>query len=367
MLLDRHRRAGADLPFGDPAGYHGVAMEGYFWRLSDAAAGVVVIVILAITKDADGRPWGMIGLAAHPGGFVRSLATESATAAPRGIELTAGDALRADARSLRVDLGEDARLDVRFEDPVGWPARRAFGGIGPAQVVPGLSQYWHPWLLGARVRGTATLGDRTLDARRRVRPTPRRTGARAGCPTRGGGARPRASPAARTRASPSPAAAPASAPSTSPRVARRPPRRRGPARRAPAAAAAHRAGEGRWRLRGRTPRDVVEVDGHVTAEPHLLPVPVPGTRDHLDARAPPAPRGRAPPPRHAAAAARASRAHPRSRASSRAAAPSAPRRGATARGSGSAADHPLERPHDEPERLEADGGAAAGRRPRAPR
>ena len=34
-LLRIYRRTGADLPFGDPRGHHGVPMEGYFWRLTD--------------------------------------------------------------------------------------------------------------------------------------------------------------------------------------------------------------------------------------------------------------------------------------------------------------------------------------------
>ena len=34
-----------------------------------------------------------------------------------------------------------------------WP-RRAFGGTGPGQIVPGLPQYWHPHLLGGRVTGS---------------------------------------------------------------------------------------------------------------------------------------------------------------------------------------------------------------------
>ena len=33
-MLALYRRTGADLPFADPRGYHGVAMEGYFWRLT---------------------------------------------------------------------------------------------------------------------------------------------------------------------------------------------------------------------------------------------------------------------------------------------------------------------------------------------
>jgi hypothetical protein len=53
---------------------------------------------------------------------------------------------------LRVDLGPDARLDLRFEERVEWP-RRAFGGLGVGQLVPGLPQYWHPHLLGGVARG----------------------------------------------------------------------------------------------------------------------------------------------------------------------------------------------------------------------
>jgi hypothetical protein len=70
--------------------------------------------------------------------------------------------VRADACSLQVDLGPDARVDVRFEDAVHWP-RGAFGGIGAAHAIPALSQYWHPHLLGGRVVGTATIGGRELD------------------------------------------------------------------------------------------------------------------------------------------------------------------------------------------------------------
>jgi hypothetical protein len=286
MALDRYRRAGADLPFGDPAGYHSVAMEGYYWRFSDPGSGVVVIVLLAITKDADGRPWGMIGLASHPGGFVRSLATDAAWAAPRGIDIAAGAALRAGERSLRVDLGEDARLDVAFEDPVGWPSRRALGGVGAAQVVPGLSQYWHPWLLGGRARGTATLGGRTIDLGGAHVYAEKNWGA-GGMPESWWWGQAQGFPncdnvcvafaGGRAGLGPLHVTAGALVVRLGDEVLRvvRPPQ-----------LLRIELGDGRWRLRGRTLRDTIEVDGHVTSEPHLLPVPIPGTRDHLDARAP---------------------------------------------------------------------------------
>ena len=72
-LLDIYRRTGADLPFGDPRGHHGVAMEGYFWRLTDAGAGTVIVAFTGVSRDGDGASWATIGLAAHPGGFVRTV------------------------------------------------------------------------------------------------------------------------------------------------------------------------------------------------------------------------------------------------------------------------------------------------------
>ena len=69
------------------------------------------------------------------------------------VDVRAGSSLSGSASDLRVDLGADARLELRFEERVEWP-RRAFGGTGPAQIVPGLPQYWHPHLLGGRVTGS---------------------------------------------------------------------------------------------------------------------------------------------------------------------------------------------------------------------
>jgi hypothetical protein len=161
-MLAAYRATGADPPFGDPRGYHAVGMEGHFWRITQPRTGAVVVAIVAISRDAEGRPWAMASLAAHPGGAVRSATLPHVWAAPRGLALRCGDAFAADERSLRVDLGPDARLDATFAEPLPWP-RRAFGALGPAHVVPGLSQYWHPWLLRARVSGTAHIGTEPID------------------------------------------------------------------------------------------------------------------------------------------------------------------------------------------------------------
>lgn len=160
-LLDTYRRSGADPPFGDPRRAHGIELEGYYWRLTDAAAGRVVIAIGAVCIGPGGR-WGLVGLASHPGGFVRWAQTETAHADPARLGVVAGDALSASAEALQIDLGPDARLDVRFADRHEWP-RRAFGTLGPAHALPGLPQYWHPHMLGARVQGEATLGGERVD------------------------------------------------------------------------------------------------------------------------------------------------------------------------------------------------------------
>jgi tocopherol cyclase len=161
-MLAAYRATGADPPFGDPRGYHAVGMEGHFWRITQPHTGAVVVIIFAICRDAKGRPWAMASLAAHPGGAVRSATLASACGAARGLALRAGDAFAADERSLRIDLGPDARLEASFADALVWP-RRAFGALGPAHIVPGLSQYWHPWLLRARVSGSARVGAETID------------------------------------------------------------------------------------------------------------------------------------------------------------------------------------------------------------
>jgi tocopherol cyclase len=160
-MLSAYRRTGADLPFADPYRPHGVAMEGWFWRITEPTGGSVIVALAGVNRAADGRSWGTVGLAAHPGGFSRSAAVEGAHASGAGI-VRIGDALRADPRRVALDLGDDARLTIELSAPVPWP-RRAFGGLGPAHAIPGLSQYWHPWLLGARVRGHAVLDGRAID------------------------------------------------------------------------------------------------------------------------------------------------------------------------------------------------------------
>ncbi len=161
-LLERYRATGADLPFGDPLPYHGVAMEGYFWRFTDVERGRVIIALNGVNRDAHGGHWATLGLGAHPNGFLRAVEHPVGSADPQRLGAFAGDAFRGEAGRLSVDLGEDAKLDVQITEPLPW-TQRSFGGSSVFQAIPALNQYWHPWLLGGRATGTATLGDETWE------------------------------------------------------------------------------------------------------------------------------------------------------------------------------------------------------------
>lgn len=159
-LAASYRASGADLPFGDPLRAHDVAMEGYFWRFTDPATGRVVIALNGVNRGPDGEHWSTLGVAAHPNDFVRTVVHPVGSASASELGAFAGDAFQGTRETLRVDLGADARIDARIERPVPWP-RRSVGGSSVFQAVPGLNQYWHPWLLGGSARGTAVVGEDT--------------------------------------------------------------------------------------------------------------------------------------------------------------------------------------------------------------
>ena len=155
-LAAAYRRTGADLPGGDPRPSHGAEMEGYFWRCTDVATGRVIVALCGVNRSPSG-PWATVAVAAHPGGFVRSVEAPSASADPDRYRVDVPGVLEADAEHLSVDLGADARVDLRFTDHFRWPLRTAGGGVFSA--LPFLGQYWHPHVLDARVAGTAVVGD----------------------------------------------------------------------------------------------------------------------------------------------------------------------------------------------------------------
>jgi len=277
-LLEAYRATGADLPFGDPRRAHGVPFEGYYWRFTDAAAGRVVIALCGVCRDAAGA-WAVVALAAHPEGVVRSRLVPAAEVDPGGLGVEAGDALRGTADTLRVDVGPDARLDVALRQPVGWP-RRAFGGIGPAQLLPRLPQYWHPHLLGARVAGTARVGDATVELGAATAYAEKNWGpaftehwwwgqaqgfpVADACVAFAGG---------RVALGPVGGAPTAIVVRLEERVLRLAP---------PLARMTAAVGAAGWRVRARSAAHEVEVEGEAAGTPAVLPVPVPGRRAVAD-------------------------------------------------------------------------------------
>ena len=159
-LLAAYRRAGADLPYTDPARNHGAAFEGYYWRLVHPEAGWVIVWLCGVCQGSGGS-WATVALAAHPGGFLRHGTVAPAAGDFEGFGARAADVFRGSVDSLHVRMAGDAWVEARFRGQLTWP-RRALGGLGPAQLVPGLAQYWHPVLLATGVEGEACIGGRRL-------------------------------------------------------------------------------------------------------------------------------------------------------------------------------------------------------------
>jgi hypothetical protein len=155
-LLHAYRHSGADMPFGDPARAHGSAMEGYYWRIVDASAGSVIVLLCGVCQGPEG-PWATVAVAAHPGRFVRHAVIAPAAGRQGCFGVRAAETLCGSAEGLRARLGEDTWIQLRTRSPFLWP-RSAFGALGPAHAVPGLGQYWHPVVLAAPVEGQACIG-----------------------------------------------------------------------------------------------------------------------------------------------------------------------------------------------------------------
>jgi hypothetical protein len=206
---------------------------------------------------------------------VRWAAAPRAAAAPDGLQVVAWDEdgvplLRGTRRRIAVDLGDDARLDAALEGRAEWP-HRAFGALGPAQVLPGLPQYWHPHLLHARARGEAAVGGEAVGLAAFDAYAEKNWGPRFpdhwwwGQAGFGDGAM--AAFAGGRVAGPLEAAAIVAR--TGGEVLTFAP---------PRALVTARAGGGEWRLSGRSARHAVRLEGEAAGPPHVLPVPVPAER-----------------------------------------------------------------------------------------
>ena len=207
-VLDAYRRTGADLPFGDPRRAHGVAMEGYYWRLTDPASGRCIVALCGVCRAPDG-PWAVVALASHPPGFVRWSNAASAAAEPDGLGAAAWErdgapVLRGSERRIAVDLGAGRAPGGGDRGP-GAVAARGPGRARRRAGRPGAARS-----TGIRPCSAPACAARRCSAARRCRstagtPTWRRTGA-ARSRASGGGAR-RASATARWPRSPAAASA----------------------------------------------------------------------------------------------------------------------------------------------------------------
>jgi hypothetical protein len=267
--LEAYRRTGADPPFGDPARAHGAAMEGYYWRIVDSAAGLVIVVLCGICRGADG-PWAALAMAAHPGGLTRHALVAPAAAEPGGFGARAAGVLRGSADHLSVRLDEEAWADLRLRSVMPWP-RTAFGALGPAHAVPGLAQYWHPVVLTARAEGEACLdgvrrrlSGATAYAEKNWGPGFARHWWWGHADSFPGGGVTVAFAGGRLALAGRPFSPSSVVVRLGARVLRFVP---------PLASVRAAATEPSWRVRARSVRHAVDIEGEASREPHLLPVP----------------------------------------------------------------------------------------------
>ncbi|MEL4503479.1 tocopherol cyclase family protein [Luteococcus sp. H138] len=161
-LLDAYRTTGAELPGGDLLGARGVSMDGWFWRITDAAQDRVAILLAGVNTPRRGPVWGIAGLACDSRTAPPLLATAhlpEATAARDGVLVEmSGESgtVHGSDSALDVRLG-DAHLTARLEEVHRWQG--LLGGSSVFQMVPWMNQYWHPWALGGRVSGSLVTPD----------------------------------------------------------------------------------------------------------------------------------------------------------------------------------------------------------------
>ncbi len=280
-LADLYRKTGADLPFGNPVPSHGCEMEGWFWRISDAASGRVLVALFSVNRHRDGD-WSTAAVAAHPGQSVYAAALDDARADSEPFALGAGSAggqtFGATYDTLAVDF-DDVRVDLRFKDSFEWPLALAGGGL--ASAVPFLNQYWHPYRLGGSATGVVEFdGDRWEFEDAKLY-TERNWGA--GFPKRwwwgqahdfGNSDISVAFSGGTLALGPLQKDVTGVVVRLGDRVIRLAP---------PTAWVRSELGDRRWSVHARSPRYEVVLDGDGSGlEPHLLPVPVPPERQNID-------------------------------------------------------------------------------------
>lgn len=148
MLIEAYRGAGGRLPFEPHGAFGGAPFEGYFWRFTQKREPQVVIVLVGIIN----KERSLCAMAWHPGGSPRQVIVEAAEADRSRFGVRVGGALAGGDSSLRVDLDDDPRLEVRLSEQTPYPPGR-LGALGLGSLVPNLAHYWQPILLGGRADG----------------------------------------------------------------------------------------------------------------------------------------------------------------------------------------------------------------------
>ncbi|HSN43673.1 MAG TPA: tocopherol cyclase family protein [Propionibacteriaceae bacterium] len=159
-VKNAYRTSGADGAWGDPERAHGVAMEGYFWRITDRASGRVIIALCGINTPRHAPAWATLGLATTPEGILDTAAVPGGVADPAVLGVSVPGHFEGTADHLEVNLGTTS-LSADFTDLQRWPRAR-LGGSSFFQTIPGLNQYWHPWLMGGRASGTLRTATQTV-------------------------------------------------------------------------------------------------------------------------------------------------------------------------------------------------------------
>lgn len=127
-------------------------MEGYYWRF--VHDGGVAVALCGVTSRTGGAATGRVAVALDPAD-VTVVDAGPVAADARTLGLDIPGVLTASASRLHVRFASRRSLEISTAGPPGWSRR--LGGLGLAGAVPGLGQYWHPYLLGAR--GVATIRD----------------------------------------------------------------------------------------------------------------------------------------------------------------------------------------------------------------
>jgi hypothetical protein len=133
-------------------------MDGSYWRFT-WPDGRVAVVLCGLCGD-----WALVGVATCEAGGASSWTSrilDGAAASGTGVR-AGGAAFAAEPERLRVALDPGCRVDAQLRAPLRWP-HRVWGGLGPAGWLPGLDQYWHPHVLRAGAEGTVAAGGARWD------------------------------------------------------------------------------------------------------------------------------------------------------------------------------------------------------------